>query len=295
MPHDGWLDMAKPFISAYKAGASSPNSYITSDQLIYWYRPTLKSLDCDATDTTMVAADNASGNYFMGRPDGSDSMQDAVFIVALLTSAGKVTVTSGSNTQAFDAAAGASAFQVPMAVGSQKFTLTRNGTIILSDTSLKDISNVCPCGIFNFNAYVGSVPAGFSDPLGTDGLASLTVGLHVSTCSATPSLGTATNIGTTVVTSVTSSPVSPASTSMSSIASKPTSSPSSTAVTYTPIVTSISSMTTVTGTCGCTSTITASSQIFPTNCLQGGEFWRGPAGQATPDCCYGAKPCCRSS
>lgn len=295
MPHDGWLDMAKPFISAYKAGASSPNSYITSDQLIYWYRPTLKSLNCDATDTTMVAANNASGNYFMGRPDGSDSMQDAVFIVALLTSAGKVTVTSGSNTQVFNAAAGASAFQVPMAVGSQKFTLTRNGTTILSDTSLRDISNVCPCGIFNFNAYVGSVPAGFSDPLGTDGLASLTVGLHVSTCSATPSLGNATNIGTTVVTSVTSSPVSPASTSMSSIASKPTSSSPPTAVTSTPIVTSISSMTTATGTGGCTSTITASSQIFPTNCLQGGEFWRGPAGQAKPDCCNGAKPCCRSS
>jgi len=87
----------------------------------------------------MVAANNASGNYFMGRPDGSDSMQDAVFIVALLTSAGKVTATSGSNTQAFNAAAGASAFQVPMAVGSQKFTLTRNGTTILSDTSLRDI------------------------------------------------------------------------------------------------------------------------------------------------------------
>ena len=295
MPHDGWLDMAKPFISAYKAGASSPNSYITSDQLIYWYRPALKSLDCDATDTTMVAANNASGNYFMGRPDGSDSMQDAVFIVALLTSAGKVTVTSGSNTQAFNAAAGASAFQVPMAVGSQKFTLTRNGTTILSGTSLRDISSVCPCGIFNFNAYVGSVPAGFSDPLGTDGLASLTVGLHVSTCSATPSLGNATNIGTIVVTSVTSSPVSPASTSMSSIASKPTSSSSPTAVTSTPIVTSISSMTTATGTGGCTSTITASSQIFPTNCLQGGEFWRGPVGQAKPDCCNGAKPCCRSS
>lgn len=28
--------MAKPFIAAYKAGASSPNAYITSDQIIYW-------------------------------------------------------------------------------------------------------------------------------------------------------------------------------------------------------------------------------------------------------------------
>src|ERR1700712_6031685 len=66
-PHDGWLDIAKPYIAAYHAGATSVDPYITSDELIYWYRPTLRSLDCDATDTTMVSANNASGNYFEGR------------------------------------------------------------------------------------------------------------------------------------------------------------------------------------------------------------------------------------
>ena len=60
-PHNGWLDLAKPFISAYKAGASSPNSYITSDEIIYWYRINQAALDCDATDTTMVPANNGSG------------------------------------------------------------------------------------------------------------------------------------------------------------------------------------------------------------------------------------------
>jgi hypothetical protein len=59
----------------------------------------------------------------------------------------------------------------------------------LSGDSLKDITDVCSCGIYNFNAYVGMCPAGESDPLGPDGLASLTAGLHVSTCSAIPSLG----------------------------------------------------------------------------------------------------------
>jgi hypothetical protein len=66
-PHDGWLDMAKPFISAFKAGATSVSNYITEDELIYWYRPTPRGEDCDATDTCMVPANNASGNYFLGR------------------------------------------------------------------------------------------------------------------------------------------------------------------------------------------------------------------------------------
>ncbi|KAH8817117.1 putative alpha-1,3-glucanase/mutanase [Xylogone sp. PMI_703] len=191
MPHDGWLDMAKPFIAAYHAGATSVNSFITSDELIYWYRPTLRSLNCDATDTTMVPANNASGNYFEGRPNGWEDMQDAVFVVALLTAPGIVTVNSGGNVQSFNAPAGASAFQVNMQVGQQQFSLSRNGQTVLNAVSLKNISPICICGIYNFNAYVGSVPAGPSDPLGHDGLVSLPIGLHVSTCSAVPSLGTA--------------------------------------------------------------------------------------------------------
>ncbi|KAH8595187.1 putative alpha-1,3-glucanase/mutanase [Bisporella sp. PMI_857] len=190
MPHNGWLDLAKPFIAAYHAGADSPNNYITADQLVYWYRPNLRTLNCDATDTTMVPADNSSGNYFNGRPDGWDDMADSVFVVALLTSPGVVTVRSGGNTQAFNAPAGATAFQVNMGVGQQQFSLTRGGATVLSAVSLKDISSTCICGLYNFNAYVGTVPEGFPDPLGADALRSLTIGLHVTTCAATPSLGT---------------------------------------------------------------------------------------------------------
>ena len=62
--------MAKPFIAAYKAGDKSVNSHITSDEIIYWYRQTSKNLDCDSTDTTMGSADNSTGNYFNGKPNG---------------------------------------------------------------------------------------------------------------------------------------------------------------------------------------------------------------------------------
>lgn len=209
MPHNGWRAMAAPFIAAFKARAASPAAYITSDQLVYWYRPTPQSLDCDATDTTTttttVAANNASGNYFAGRPDGSATLADAVFVVAMLTAPGVVTVQSGTNTsaqQAFSAPAGVSAFRVDMHVGPQRFWLARDGATVLAARSLRDVADVCPCGIYNFNAYVGTVPPeeeegkeGELDGLLADGLASLTVGLLVTTCVATPSLGTTVVVG----------------------------------------------------------------------------------------------------
>ncbi|KAJ7479505.1 glycosyl hydrolase family 71-domain-containing protein [Mycena latifolia] len=273
-----WLDMAKPFISAYKAGLTSPNSFITQDQIIYWYRPTLSSLNCDATDTTSnTPANNASGNYFEGRPDGWQSMQDAIFVVTLLKTAGTLTVSSGGNTQVFNAPVGAAAFSVPMAVGQQSFALARNGVNVLAANSLKAVSNVCPCGLYNFNAYTGSVPENFIDQMGPDGLASLVAGLHVATCQPTPSLPTSappyTGPGGTATTPPTSS-------SSPVITPPPTSSSSST-ITSVPASTTTSATTTIAGSC----TITASEQIRPTNCMAKGCVWAGPPGTDSPDFC----------
>ncbi|KAK9446225.1 alpha-1,3-glucanase [Metarhizium brunneum] len=176
MPHDGWLDLSKPFIAAYKAGATSINNYIKEDKIIYWYRRTLRTLDCDSTDTTAGRpANNNSGNYFMGRPDGWQTMDDVVYVVSFLTQPGTITVQSGGQSKTENAPSGAHIFTVPAGVGQQKFSLTRSGNTVLSGTSLMDIANVCPCGIYNFNAYVGTLPSGFNDPLQPHGLASLTL------------------------------------------------------------------------------------------------------------------------
>ncbi|KAL7905229.1 carbohydrate-binding module family 24 protein [Trichoderma velutinum] len=191
MPHDGFLDLSKPFIAAYKNRDTDISKYVQNEQLVYWYRRNLKALDCDATDTTSGRpANNGSGNYFEGRPDGWQTMDDTVYVAALLKSAGSVTVTSGGTTQTFQGNAGANLFQIPASLGQQKFALSRNGQTVFSGTSLMDITNVCSCGIYNFNPYVGTIPAGFDDPLQGDGLFSLTIGLHVTTCQAKPSLGT---------------------------------------------------------------------------------------------------------
>lgn len=181
MPHNGWLEMSKPFIAAYKAGEKSANNYITEDKLIYWYRPTPKDINCDSTDTTMQGnPNNSSGNFFRGRPNGYESMTDEVFVVSLLKSPATVQVTSGSSSKTFQAQAGASAFSAPMGVGKQQFSLLRNGQTVMSDTSLKDIVDSCICGIYNFNAYVGTVPPEKTiDKLQPAGLSMLYQGLTV--------------------------------------------------------------------------------------------------------------------
>ena len=144
--------MAKPFIEAYKDGSNSVDSYIRNDSVIYWYRPQMKSADCHTTDNCMTPIPN-NRNYFVGPPDGHEQVSDNVFIVTLLTEEAHVTVQSGTNSQDFDAPAGASATFVPMGVGQQTFKVTRKNADVLSGTSLKDIIDGCVCGLYNFNAY----------------------------------------------------------------------------------------------------------------------------------------------
>lgn len=180
MPHDAWLDMAKPFIAAYKAGATKVDNYITSDQVFYWYRPQLKSTNCDSTDTCGAA------------PDGYTTVADSVFVVTLLKSAGTIQIGSGTWAGNYAVSAGASMTTFPLQVGQQKFTLIRNGQNVFAGTSLKSVISGCVCGLYNFNAYVGMLPSSGTPPaLDATGLSQFSNGLKVSTCAATPSLGSA--------------------------------------------------------------------------------------------------------
>ena len=131
----------------------TPRWYVEGEQLTLHFTQLL----------LQVPANNGSGNYFMGRPDGWQTMTDegmhdlvvervlslsaiAVFVVTLLKTAGTLTVSSGSNVRTFSAPAGASIYTVPMGVGQQTFALARNGVNALAAVSLKDIVNTCVCG-----------------------------------------------------------------------------------------------------------------------------------------------------
>jgi hypothetical protein len=163
------------------------DSFITDEQLVYWYRITPSSINCDTTDTTMGPANNDSGNYFNGKPYGYQAMQDNVFVVSLLKSPGTVIINSGGTAYTFDAPTGAAAIEVPFNAGYKSFVLNRNGSDVLSATSLKVIQDTCPCGIYNWNACVGTVPDAPTDSLQTDGLQNFANGLKVA-CAPTPSL-----------------------------------------------------------------------------------------------------------
>ncbi len=314
-PHDGFLQMAKPYIAAFHAGSKTVDGHIESDQLIYWYRPTLKSASCDSTDNCEQPwpGPTPNPNYFVGKPNGYDTMEDAVFVAALLTSPGTVTVTSGGNRpQTFNAPAGASSWQVDMATGTQSFSLDRNGQAVLSGNSLKDIMSDCVCGIYNFNAYVGTLPAGASDPLSADGLLSFTNSLSVK-CQPTPSLGTASGAGTGAAVAPTPTGTNSSASSMTggtgSSASSGSGSPQTSAasaagpplqgsgatspstVAGTPAPTSqtptITSSTAAAVIGGGSKTITALTQLFPTNCMQAGYVWGGPPGSDPAAWCDG--------
>ncbi|KAF9693418.1 hypothetical protein EKO04_008568 [Ascochyta lentis] len=131
MPHIGWLEMAEPYIAAFKAGARVPT--ISEEKLVYWYRRSPKA---------------ACATF-----DGIETLQDSVFVVALLRSAGTIIITSGVNNQTFEAGPGASAYQIDMAVGKQTFTLARSGVNIFSSTGTLEVSN--NCNPVNLNAFVG--------------------------------------------------------------------------------------------------------------------------------------------
>lgn len=314
-PHDGFLQMAKPYIAAFHAGSKRVDDYIESDQLVFWYRPTLKSASCESTDNCEQPwpGPTPNPNYFIGKPNGFDTMEDSVFVVALLTSPGTVTVTSGGNSpQTFSAPAGASSWQAGMGTGKQSFSLTRNRQTVLSGDSLKEIMSDCVCGIYNFNAYVGTLPAGVPDPLSADGLLSFTKSLSA-TCQPTPSLGTATGVGTRSVavptaigthslasfvaggtgSSVSSGNGSPqaSATSITGSLLRDSDSTSLPTVVKTPAPTSQAPTLTSSAAAeivgGGSKTITALSQLFPTNCLQDGFVWGGPPGSDPAALCDG--------
>ncbi|KAJ7068693.1 glycoside hydrolase [Mycena amicta] len=219
-PHAGWRIITQAYISAYKSGASAP--VVNSDQLVYWYRAFPKNTVCT--------------NDTLGAPNGINLLQDLIFVTTLLTSPATLTVTSGSFAPVtITAPAGVTTHNFTMGIGTQTFSLSRNGAQIAGGTGGLVTKNTCL--IYNFNAYVGS-------------------------------FGSGTTISTSTSTTTTSTPVS------SSSSTTPTSSSMSSTITTPPVSSSSStsvSTTTSTQTCGTGCTITASSQIFPTNCLQAGQ------------------------
>ncbi|TXT16023.1 hypothetical protein VHUM_00526 [Vanrija humicola] len=146
LDHTKLMDLAVPFIKAYKAGGKAP--VVEKDFVVYWHRPHLKSAECDATDPVK------------GKPAGWDLVADVVFVAVSSKNGAKVTVTSGSNAPVtLDAQAGIQMFEVPMGTGQQKFELS-SGAGTASGTSEIPITAGCwQDKMYNFNFHSGLVSA----------------------------------------------------------------------------------------------------------------------------------------
>ncbi|GMK53453.1 hypothetical protein CspeluHIS016_0100390 [Cutaneotrichosporon spelunceum] len=145
MPHDAMLDLAAPFITAFKVGASEPS--VEKEGIVYWYRPHLKAVNCDSTDNVGT------------KPLGWEFVKDSVFVAAMTKSGGTLKVTSGGNAPvSFQAKGGVEVFEVPMGVGAQSFELSTVGGSTSGKSNLT-ISDQCwesRLGkIYNYNFYSG--------------------------------------------------------------------------------------------------------------------------------------------
>ncbi|BEI83295.1 hypothetical protein CcaverHIS002_0311630 [Cutaneotrichosporon cavernicola] len=150
MPHDAMLDLAGPFIKAFKAGASEPA--VDQEGIVYWYRPHLKNVNCDSTDN------------FGSKPTGWELVKDSVFVAAMTKSGGTLKVTSGGNAPvSLEAKGGVDVFEVPMGVGEQSFELTTTGGSASGKSNLT-ISDQCwesRLGkVYNYNFYSGVLNVG---------------------------------------------------------------------------------------------------------------------------------------
>jgi glucan endo-1,3-alpha-glucosidase len=129
----------KPYISAYKAGQTTPN--VEEEQLIYWFRPHPKDATCTSDG--------------LGAPRGKEFLADSVFVTTMLTEPAELTVASGNQPSiTISVEAGIHAHNFTMGIGQQSFSISRGGTQVLGGTSDIEISNSCT--VFNYNAYVGS-------------------------------------------------------------------------------------------------------------------------------------------
>lgn len=125
--HQGFLDLSAYYIQWYKQGTPPP---IEKDRLFYAYQLHPKT----------VAGIVKPGKEETGRPRGADQMADRVFATVLLVSPAELALAVGDQRQTFPLAAGVHHVSIPAAVGTPRFTLTRDGQTILDQTGEHAIS-----------------------------------------------------------------------------------------------------------------------------------------------------------
>jgi hypothetical protein len=151
MPHDSWRKFLPYVIDTYK----NLNPQVTQEGLVVWYR-TQPGVACASGGTTGNTASQGQTVY-----DPSQILQDLVFYSALLGSNATVEVSIGGVVQSGSwrnepmGGAGIYHGSVPFTGTGEVVVTIKRGSLIVAQMSGAAISNSCPGGIENWNAWVG--------------------------------------------------------------------------------------------------------------------------------------------
>jgi glucan endo-1,3-alpha-glucosidase len=153
------MDLAVPFIKAYKAGGNAPVVEGLC-RLLAPPAPQVGVMRRHRPGQGQREQDVQPGGVPAGKPQGWEFVADVVFVAVSSKAGAKVTVTSGSNAPVtLDAQAGIQVFEVPMGTGQQKFELS-SGAGSASGTSEVPITAGCwQDKLYNFNFHSGLVSA----------------------------------------------------------------------------------------------------------------------------------------
>lgn len=138
--HQGWLDLLKYYVSAYKTGAYP---VVTKDRVFLWAR--LYPVDATAPDP-------------VGKPSNYQWTQDYLWAVTLLSAPADVTLSCGPTSQKTAVPAGASKLKLRLSTDCSVRAVVTRGTNTAVNFAPPGFSFSTRPPSYNFNAFVAASP-----------------------------------------------------------------------------------------------------------------------------------------
>lgn len=135
--HAGFLELSKRYIAWYKTGLPPATN---SDALYYFYR--IHPMNLVASDTNDIPVAGRIGD-----------IADVIYNTVILTAPAQLTVNSGTKTVTYSLGAGLQQVRTAFVPGPQTFTLTRNGSEVLSVQGPPILSQITNYDFFPASGY----------------------------------------------------------------------------------------------------------------------------------------------
>ncbi|KAH9979974.1 glycoside hydrolase [Lactifluus volemus] len=135
--HDGWRYVMPPFIKAFKSFATAVTTeHIQTEIVTFYFRPYLAKTLCSGQSRPIT---------------GSEFQHDMVAFIGQTKRPVQLVFTSGATSTVINFGAGLSTSRVPMQLGQQKLSATRNGKSCGQVTSSIVVTDTCTTPNYNAN------------------------------------------------------------------------------------------------------------------------------------------------